>query len=124
MGEILIIESTFGVHSVIHFEHKKINSVWGAVYFFLFFWKINSFFGEVGRFDQCLVFANGVSLRPFFPDPHGGAVPSAYTVGRGEKTKTIEVHGWFVRYGMIKGNRNSGPLSDCDRAGWVRTAVA
>ena len=36
-------------------------------------------------------------------------MPSAYTVGRGEKTKTIEVHGWFVRYVMIKGNRNSGP---------------
>ena len=51
-------------------------------------------------------------------------MPSAYIVGRGEKTKTIEVHGWFVRYVMIKGNRNSGPLSDCDRAGWVGTAVA
>jgi len=46
-------------------------------------------------------------------------------LGRGEKTKkTIEVYGCFVRYAMIKGNRNSGPLSDCDRAGWVRTAAA
>ncbi len=35
-------------------------------------------------------------------------MPSAYIVGRGEKTKTIEVHGWFVRHVMVKGNRIQG----------------
>ena len=52
----------------------------------------------------------------FFQPPQGCNAECIYIVVRGEKTKTVEVHGCFVRYVMIKGNRNSGPLSDCDRA--------
>ena len=59
----------------------------------------------------------GFSCALFFQPPKKCDAECIYTVGRGEKTKTIEVRRCLVRYVMIKGLRYSGPLSDCDRAG-------
>ena len=49
--------------------------------------------------------AKGFRLRPLFYNPWGCDDECIY-IRTGEKATMIEVHGYLIRYIMIKGNRN------------------